>query len=1000
LVEGYHLDMAIQLFISCVSNEFRGYRDELRRLLTRPNVVVHVQEDFIATGTKTLDKLDDYISGCDAVIHLVGDMTGAWATRPSTKTLCARYGDLVNRLAPLKPSIEKGDPPLSYTQWEAYLAIYHDKPLVIAVPEPGTPRDPKYRNRGAQRTSQRRHLERLRRLGHYVEITFGNGDQLAAGLFRSKILDLLIAAGIVTREKAAVAGDTEPSAVAPDKPNALPYPSIGALFKGREQIMADLRNSLARTKHGHSASVVSNAVYGLGGIGKTRLAIEYGWLHSDDYNALLFAVANTPDDLRRNLAALAGPMVLNLPEQSLTDEEARVAAVVRWLQQHPGWLLIIDNADTQEAAAAVENNLPKLRGGHILITSRLAEWSGSVRRFNLDLLSENAANAFLLERTATDRRKTPEDGTQAQVLARELGYLALALEQAGAYINRHRLSFGQYLAQWHSNRDKVSRWFDERVMKYPRSVAATWQTSVNRLGRRARRLLEWLAWLAPDPIPESALEIAVHGDDDRVVDQIAALAELEAYSLVTRSRDTATFTIHRLVQDVTRRSLGERKNAVLTSALNWMDSAFRGNVDDLRLRPKLELLAPHVRAATNYAHVACIFSWNPWLLIRLGDLLRTGVPLADVEPIYRRALAMCERLFKANPNNPGSQYNLGISKERIGNILMAQGDLTGALNSYEARRAIVGRLAAVDPNNFTWQRDLAVSHGKVGDMLLTQGNLSEALKCHKDFLTIAERLVEADPKNVLWQRDLSVSYNCVGDVLEGQGDLPEALKFFRLGLVIAEQLANADPNNAGWQRDLSVSYEKIGKILVARGDLPEALKSFRDSLAIRERLAKADANNAEWQRDLSVSYEKIGDVLVAQGNLPEALKFFRLDLVIAEQLANADPNNTSWQRDLSVSYENIGDVLAAQGNLPEALKSFRDSLAIRERLARANPANATWQLDVVASHWRLAQHGGESASKWKMIVKSLRALKDAKKLTAEQERWLPEAEKRLSELAK
>src|ERR1700730_1009235 len=106
-------DMSIQLFLSAVSDEFRSYRDLLRASLQRHNVTVHVQEDFIATGTETLDKLDAYIKDCDAVIHLVGDMTGAWAHPPTFQSLIAKYPDMVQRLPSLKASIETGQPPLS-----------------------------------------------------------------------------------------------------------------------------------------------------------------------------------------------------------------------------------------------------------------------------------------------------------------------------------------------------------------------------------------------------------------------------------------------------------------------------------------------------------------------------------------------------------------------------------------------------------------------------------------------------------------------------------------------------------------------------------------------------------------------------------------------------------------------------------------------------------------------------------------------------------------------
>jgi hypothetical protein len=111
--------------------------------------------------------------------------------------------------------------------------------------------------------------------------------------------------------------------------------------------------------------------------------------------------------------------------------------VFRWLSGNPGWLLLIlDNADTAEAAVEVEKALPKLQGGDVIITSRLADWSTAVQTAELDVLAEEDAGAFLLERTEERRKKTNADTDNASVLARELGGLAqdlaLALEQVGA----------------------------------------------------------------------------------------------------------------------------------------------------------------------------------------------------------------------------------------------------------------------------------------------------------------------------------------------------------------------------------------------------------------------------------------------------------------------------------------------------------------------------------------------------------------------------------------
>ena len=104
-------------------------------------------------------------------------------------------------------------------------------------------------------------------------------------------------------------------------------------------------------------------------------------------------------------------------------------------------------------------------------------------------------------------------------------------------------------------------------------------------------------------------------------------------------------------------------------------------------------------------------------------------------------------------------------------------------------------------------------------MLVAQGDLAGALKSYHDSLAIADRLAKSDPGNAGWQRDLSVSYNKVGDVQVAQGDLAGALKSYSDSLAIADRLAKSDPGNAGWQRDLSVSYNKIGDVLVAQGDL-------------------------------------------------------------------------------------------------------------------------------------------------------------------------------------
>jgi serine/threonine protein kinase len=151
-----------RLFLSCVSLEFRAYRDLLAANLAQPGVELRRQEDFVNAGQTTLEKLDDYIRTCDAVIHLVGLGTGAYPEPAEVEILSARLPDFVSKfgLANVFPK-----PGLSYTQWEAWLCLYYDKPLAlyraadVAQREVGFARDP------GQQQRQQQHWQRLERLG-------------------------------------------------------------------------------------------------------------------------------------------------------------------------------------------------------------------------------------------------------------------------------------------------------------------------------------------------------------------------------------------------------------------------------------------------------------------------------------------------------------------------------------------------------------------------------------------------------------------------------------------------------------------------------------------------------------------------------------------------------------------------------------------------------------------------------------------------------------------
>ena len=181
-----------KLFLSAVSSEFVSYRNLLAADLKRPNLDVAVQENFVVTGGKTLEKLDTYIRHCDAVIHLIGKAAGAVPEEPAVAALLAKYPDLGVRLPPLAEDLRKPQPGFSYTQWEAYLAIYHRRPLFVYMPTDfeldarHVPRDARFGFSPSEAEAQKEHYRRISALGH-DRGQFLNEERLSSAVLRDLV---------------------------------------------------------------------------------------------------------------------------------------------------------------------------------------------------------------------------------------------------------------------------------------------------------------------------------------------------------------------------------------------------------------------------------------------------------------------------------------------------------------------------------------------------------------------------------------------------------------------------------------------------------------------------------------------------------------------------------------------------------------------------------------------------------------------------------------------
>src|SRR5436305_2411075 len=160
-------------------------------------------------------------------------------------------------------------------------------------------------------------------------------------------------------------------------------------FTGREDLLTRLHNTL--TTGSKAALTQPQAISGLGGIGKTQTAIEYAYRYRDEYQMLLWARAETREDLVAEVVAIAE--LLNLPEKSAHEQQITTNAVKQWLETHSGWLLILDNADH---LTIVRDFLPTGNRGHILLTTRAQVMGGIARQVQIETMLPEERPLFLL----------------------------------------------------------------------------------------------------------------------------------------------------------------------------------------------------------------------------------------------------------------------------------------------------------------------------------------------------------------------------------------------------------------------------------------------------------------------------------------------------------------------------------------------------------------------------------------------------------------------------
>ncbi|MCP4608174.1 MAG: tetratricopeptide repeat protein [Planctomycetes bacterium] len=698
----------------------------------------------------------------------------------------------------------------------------------------------------------------------------------------------------------------------------LPYPSIGKLFKGRENVVEKLRDELEARR----AVTITQAeeAYKSGGMGKTRLAVEYGWraLEAGRYWGVFFVLADAQGSLNKNLAGLADEHLLNLPEHNVPEQPVIIEAVLRELEKHTDWLLILDSVDSKDMAKRLSQEvLSRLTAGHVLITSCLSNWPDEIANLQLNGLNEADAIAYLLEKTESERKVLPDDAGFSGEVAHKLGGYPVALEQAACYINRCRMGFGDFLEDFNKSGKKVLSRRREGSINDPPAVLVTMQTIEGLLGAAEHSILRLACFFSTEPIPVALFEAQAEKISEAAwllpremrtelksvgskfkLDTRDLLSELAKWSLITLTDDS--FTVHRVVQEcIICRITKNKRRAWVEVALHLMNS-YICNVlrpDDVRGWSLWNSIESHIRVLVSRADDFDISEPTTLLMNELGLYLKSRGRFSEAELLYLWALEVDEKSF--GPEHP----NVAV---RLNN--MAQ--LLETTNRFEQAEFLMQRALEIDKKWFGPEHPkVAVRLNNLAELLRATNQLEQAEPLFRMVIEILDRNGGQRLNNY------SAALNNLAQLLKTTNRLDDAEPLMRRALEIDEKYLGPD------HPKVSVRLNNLAQLLKEMNRLNEAEPLMRLSLAIDEKKFGYDHPR------ISVGLNNLGQLLKMMNRLEEAEPLMRRALEIDEK--SFGPNHPA----VAVRLNNLAQLLQATKHLEEAELLMRRALDIDEKMS-------------------------------------------------------------------
>ncbi len=701
-----------------------------------------------------------------------------------------------------------------------------------------------------------------------------------------------------------------------------------SIFVERRVELEQLRSTVLPEDVSRSVPV---SIRGMAGIGKTSLAEHFFKRHAERFPGGMVRLAldaEAPKPLAMVEEQLAEKLGLSLARTGMEER-------IRERLLRPFTLLLVENLDSEQAVEVGAKLAQKLVGCPVVLTGRLRGWGANKgwKIVEVPLFTEGQALALLevewpRQQGAVEERKK---------LAKELGYLPLALHLAAGYLQIGGYDVDSFLKELWAQKLKlepsdVTERSDEASQRLV--LASTFELSLSLLRRQlaaeADRILLGLDALGHAPSTGFGVSLGMaiadlsEGDFRRLLHHALRMSIVS--EVLDGERRRKAWRIHPLVAELLRGRPGggdgfSRMAAWFLSRLSelpadqgeqqgkcWLEIHEESDaLVEWLVRVSGEDVARIERAGSKYAIRNGPYSeWISFceraLSLQLSvkersNILWTLTQVALRGGAMNRSLAAAEEKIRLD-RDQNDDREVALAVGARADILEARGQLDEALRiRREEELPVYEKLGNV--------RSRAITQGKIADILEARGQLDEALRiCREESLPVYEKLGDV--------RSRAITQGQIADILQARGQLDEALRIRREEeLPVYEKLGDV--------RSRAITQGKIADILEARGQLDEALRICREeSLPVYEKLGDV--------RERAITQGKIADILEARGQLDEALRIRREEsLPVYEKLGDV--------RSRAITQGKIADILEARGQLDEALRIRREeSLPVYEKL--------------------------------------------------------------------